>query len=187
MFSLLRTTFWVGLILLLLPIGTGDDNTPSIGIVQVYLAAQSTLRDLSGFCERNPDACEMGSSVITLVGLKAKEAARLTYDYLSDSESGDSLKTQVASFPETREEIETIAFDEVASGQTLPALDDNSGDPVYSGALTSADRDIPWQLNQSDQDTDTNQGLFAEARPTYLVPAATVPVPRPNPLHDRLN
>ncbi|KZL20961.1 hypothetical protein PsAD2_00953 [Pseudovibrio axinellae] len=190
MYFLLRTTFWVGLILLLLPIGTGsDDDTPTIGVVQVYLAAQSTIRDLSGFCGRNPNACEMGGSIIKLVGLKAKEAARLTYTYLNDGENDEAQPTQIASYPSAQDTLETIPFDEVASGQILPRLDNAAEDLVYSGALTSTDRQIPWQLSQGQQDSPrtaedrVTQNLFDETQPTYATPFARVPVPRPNPLY----
>ncbi|SFK90598.1 DUF5330 domain-containing protein [Pseudovibrio ascidiaceicola] len=190
MFFLLRTTFWIGLVLLLLPIGTGsDEDAPSIGIVQVYLAAQSTVKDLGGFCDRNPNACEMGGSVITLVGLKAKEAARLTYNYLSDSEAEDLQPTKFAALPSAQDAIEAIPFDEVAAGQLLPSLTSPSDEPAHSGTLSSADRDIPWQLNQDQQQNSSaqadpsEQGLFAEVQPIYATPVAAVPLPRPNPLY----
>ncbi|GHB19646.1 hypothetical protein GCM10007094_04480 [Pseudovibrio japonicus] len=190
MFFLLRTAFWIGLVLLLLPIGTGsDEDAPSIGIVQVYLAAQSTLQDLGGFCERNPNACEMGSSVVTLVGLKAKEAARLVYDYLNDSETDDLQPVNSTALPSAQDLIETLPFDEVAAGQLLPSFGSTSDEPAHSGTLSSADLDIPWQLkgNQASgrpaSQKSTERGLFAEVRPTYGTPVLPVPLPRPNPLH----
>lgn len=190
MFFLLRTTFWIGLVLLLLPIGTGsDEDAPSIGIVQVYLAAQSTVQDLGGFCDRNPNACEMGSSVITIVGLKAKEAARLTYNYLSDSDSEGLQPTQYAALPSAQDAIEAIPFDEVAAGQLLPSLNSAADEPVHSGALTSEDLDIPWQLSQGQAGNATpqlsaeEQSLFAGSQPSYATPAHAVPLPRPNPLY----
>ncbi len=190
MFFLLRTTFWIGLVLLLLPIGTGSDGTaPSIGIVQVYLAAQSTVKDLGGFCDRNPNACEMGGSVITLVGLKAKEAARLTYNYLSDSEAEDLQPTKFAVFPSAQGAVETIPFDEVTGGQILPSLTSPTGQPTHSGTLSLADRDIPWQLSPDQQNNSfaqsdpLKQSLFAEVQSNYATPVAAVPLPRPNPLY----
>lgn len=190
MFFLLRTTFWIGLVLLLLPIGTGsDDDAPSIGIVQVYMAAQSTFKDLGGFCGRNPNACEMGGSVFTLVGLKAKEAARLTYNYLSDDGMSGTDATQIASLATTQDAIETIPFDDVAVGQLLPELGNAIDAPVHSGTLTSADKQIPWQLDQSQRNTQVtgnqNGGRdpFASVAPTYKAPAFAVPRPRPNPLY----
>ncbi|SDQ88450.1 DUF5330 domain-containing protein [Pseudovibrio sp. Tun.PSC04-5.I4] len=196
MFFLLRTTFWIGLVLLLLPIGTGsDEDAPSIGIVQVYMAAQSTFKDLGGFCDRNANACEMGGSVFTLVGLKAKEAARLTYNYLSDDGLSGRDATQVASITTAKEAIETIPFDDVAVGQLLPEMGNAVDEPIYSGTLTSADKQIPWQLDQGQRNTqitdnqndgqNERQNPFARVTPTYKAPAFAVPLPRPNPLYSR--
>ncbi len=190
MFFLLRTTFWIGLVLLLLPIGTGgDEDAPSIGIVQVYLAAQSTVQDLGGFCERNPNACQMGSSVVTLVGLKAKEAVRLVYDYLNDSETDDLQPVNSTALPSAQDLIETLPFDEVVAGQLLPSLGRSAKEPIHSGTLSSEDRDIPWQLRgnqasgQAAPQSSAERGLFAGAHPTYGTPVSAVPLPRPNPLH----
>lgn len=185
MFFLLRTTFWIGLVLLLLPIGTGsDEDAPSIGIVQVYMAAQSTLRDMGGFCERNPNACEMGSSVVTIVGLKAKEAARLVYDYLSDSETDDLQPVDSSALRSAQDLIETLPFDEVAAGQLLPRMGSAADEPVHSGTLSSADRGIPWQVSgRTAPQNSAEQELFARVRPTYGTPVSAVPLPRPNPLH----
>ncbi|WP_428700310.1 DUF5330 domain-containing protein [Stappia sp.] len=86
MFFLLRSAFWIGLILLLLPIDTGSEETSGTGInpVTAFFAAQSTISDLSGFCERNPQTCETGGQAITQIGAKAKVSAKMLYDYLDE-------------------------------------------------------------------------------------------------------
>ena len=63
MFFLLRMAFWLGLVLLLLPISTSEDGSRQIGAWQALSAAQSALSDLSGFCDRQPQACAVGGAV----------------------------------------------------------------------------------------------------------------------------
>lgn len=177
MFRLIRMTFWIGLVLLLLPIGTGEnDDAPSIGIVQLYMAAQSTIADLSGFCARNPQACEMGGSIVTLVGLKAKEATRLAYAYLSDADA-DKPSGVYASQSSGSRQVEAIPFEEVAGGQPLPPQVGQMVEPGYAGALTAADMEIPWQLGAA----SSRQSLDSLGA-TNSIPVFSVPVPRPNPL-----
>jgi hypothetical protein len=86
MFFLLRCAFWIGLVLLLLPIDTGPDESQTAGIspVKAFFAAQSTISDLSGFCERNPETCATGGQAIARIGEKAKVSAKLLIDYMDE-------------------------------------------------------------------------------------------------------
>lgn len=87
MFFLLRCAFWIALVLLILPIDTGEDGKDGIGInpVAAFFAAQSTISDLSSFCERNPQTCETGGQAISQIGAKAKVSARMIYEYLDEN------------------------------------------------------------------------------------------------------
>jgi hypothetical protein len=84
MFFLLRCAFWIGLVLLLLPIDTGSDESQTAGIspVKAFFAAQSTISDLSGFCDRNPETCATGGQAIARIGEKAKVSAKILVDYM---------------------------------------------------------------------------------------------------------
>ena len=69
MFFLLRMAFWLGLVLVLLPIGAAQ-RSPSGGEVsatEAISAASATVGDLRGFCERQPEACTVGSQVATAI------------------------------------------------------------------------------------------------------------------------
>lgn len=86
MFFLLRCAFWIGLVLLLLPIDTGPDESSTAGIspVKAFFAAQSTISDLSGFCDRNPETCATGGQAIARIGEKAKVSAKILIDYMDE-------------------------------------------------------------------------------------------------------
>src|SRR2546428_7059424 len=59
---LLRMAFWLTVILALLPSG-GSQPTPKLNgsAVDAMLAAKATVTDMGSFCERQPDACTVGS------------------------------------------------------------------------------------------------------------------------------
>ena len=88
MFFLLRLAFWLGVVLLLLPIGGGTQQsaaTNSVSASQAISAASATVGDLRGFCARQPDACSVGSQVATTLGYRAQAGAKMLYDVLSDA------------------------------------------------------------------------------------------------------
>jgi len=92
MFFLLRTAFWLTLVLVLIPLGSEEDSTPveSINPVSAYLAAQATVSDIGGFCARNPLACETGGNALTAIGSRARDGARMVYEYLDTQVADDN-------------------------------------------------------------------------------------------------
>ena len=80
MFFLLRMAFWLALILLILPIGTSSDGGRQIGAWQALSAAQSVVADARGFCQRQPDACEVGGEMFSHILDKAQMSAKWLYD-----------------------------------------------------------------------------------------------------------
>jgi hypothetical protein len=87
MFFLLRITFWLGLVLILLPIGSAQ-RSPSgseVSASEAISAASATVGDLRGFCGRQPDACTVGTQVATAIGYRAQAGAKMLYDALSEA------------------------------------------------------------------------------------------------------
>ena len=88
MFFLLRLAFWLGIVLLLLPSGGGTQHsavTNSVSASQAISAASATVGDMRGFCARQPDACSVGSQVVTTLGYRAQAGAKMLYDVLTDA------------------------------------------------------------------------------------------------------
>jgi len=87
MFFLLRMTFWLGLVLILLPIGSHEHTAAGsdVSASEAISAASATVGDLRGFCERQPDACTVGSQVATAIGHRAQAGAKMLYDLLSEA------------------------------------------------------------------------------------------------------
>src|ERR1700691_3963054 len=85
MFFLLRMTFWLGLVLILLPSGSSQQAPASeVGASDAISAASATVGDLRQFCSRQPDACTVGSHVATTLGYKAQAGAKMLYDFLTE-------------------------------------------------------------------------------------------------------
>jgi len=85
MFFLIRMAFWLGLILLLLPIGTSSDGGREIGAWQAISAVQSAVADASGFCDRQPDACAVGGDVLVHLTDKAQAGAKWIYEHVGSA------------------------------------------------------------------------------------------------------
>jgi Family of unknown function (DUF5330) len=87
MFFLARMTFWLGLVLVLLPFGSTQHNLSGneVSAGEAISAASATVGDLRGFCARQPDACAVGSQVASTIGFRAQAGAKILYEALSEA------------------------------------------------------------------------------------------------------
>jgi hypothetical protein len=90
MFFLIRTAFWLCVVLALLPFFAGEQSKEqtsaqsSFDAGEAVVAASATVSDLSGFCSRQPEACSVGSQAAAAFGHKAQAGAKILFDYLND-------------------------------------------------------------------------------------------------------
>ena len=86
MWFLLRLTFWLGLVLVLLPRDktSESEKLPQIGASEAVQAATAAVSDMSQFCKRQPTACEVGGQAATVIGQRAAEGARKVYGIITD-------------------------------------------------------------------------------------------------------
>ena len=86
---ILRMTFWLGLVLALLP-SAGSQPTPTLQVsaTDAMSAARATMADMRQFCERQQEACSVGTQAVVAVGHQILEIAfyimgnGVTYDEL---------------------------------------------------------------------------------------------------------
>jgi hypothetical protein len=96
---LIRTAFWLSLVILCLPAGpNANSDARAVGAGEALSAAQTTLGDLSKFCQRNAATCETGGMVISSFGHKARYGAQVVYEYL-DEKFGSDQKAELTSGP----------------------------------------------------------------------------------------
>jgi hypothetical protein len=82
---LIRMAFWLTVVLVLLPIGaSGPAPKLNINPIDAMSAAQATVTDMRSFCERQPEACTVGSQAAVAIGHRAQAGAKMLYEYLSE-------------------------------------------------------------------------------------------------------
>jgi len=98
MFFLIRTAFWLSIVVMLLPTPeSAKVPEANFSTGQAISAASATVSDMGQFCSRQPQACEVGSSMLSYLGHKAVASAKWAYEAMtSKSESGPTAlaKTQ---------------------------------------------------------------------------------------------
>jgi hypothetical protein len=95
---LLRMAFWLGLVLVLLPSG-GSKPLPQgqVSTSEAFSAARAAVSDMRQFCERQPDACVVGSQTATTIGYRLQAGAKVLYEFLSDRFGQSETATGTAS------------------------------------------------------------------------------------------
>lgn len=92
MMFLIRTSFWLVILILLLP--TDEDQQ-----TQIYGTAQAAMNDVAGFCDRNPQTCATGQEAFSVLVQKAQYGAEMVMAFVegqSGSFAGDGSPQPVA-------------------------------------------------------------------------------------------
>jgi hypothetical protein len=76
--------FWLTVILALLPSG-GSQPTPKVNVsaIDAVSAAKATVTDVGSFCERQADACSVGSQAAVAIGNRAQAGAKMVYEFIN--------------------------------------------------------------------------------------------------------
>jgi hypothetical protein len=82
----IRAGFWLALVIALIPVNPADlePGQRSISTLETVGLAKSVANDITGFCIRNEETCATGSVLISQMGAKAREGARLAYTWLDE-------------------------------------------------------------------------------------------------------
>jgi hypothetical protein len=133
MFFLLRMTFWLGLVLVLLPFGSMQHNSSAgeVSASEAISAASATVGDLRGFCGRQPDACAIGSQMASTIGYRAQAGAKILYEAISEAMAPH--------------ETGSIGNSVAASAAGKAATEKSVGERISQNTLTPADLVSPWR------------------------------------------
>jgi hypothetical protein len=87
---LVRMTFWLGVVLILLPSG-GSQPVPKsqVGVGDAFSAATAAMSDMQQFCGRQPHVCEVGSQTAVTLGQRAQAGAKILYEFLQEQFGND--------------------------------------------------------------------------------------------------
>jgi hypothetical protein len=85
MWFLLRMILWLGIVLVLLP-SVGSQSVPKsqVSASEALRAAKVVATDIQHFCERQREACVVGSQATVTLGQRAQAGAKMLYEFLSE-------------------------------------------------------------------------------------------------------
>ena len=94
MWFLLRMTFWLAVVLVLLPTG-GSQTAPKsqVSAGEAFSAARDADEH---FCKRQQEACVVGSRTAVTLGQRAQAGAKMLYEFLGErlgSNDSKSMRT----------------------------------------------------------------------------------------------
>lgn len=94
MWTLVKGSFWFSLVLVTIPFFDAETRdtlaeAPPVAVGESVSAAFVALEDIRGLCARNPGVCETGGETVIALGIRAREGARLAYEFLDERFQGD--------------------------------------------------------------------------------------------------
>jgi Family of unknown function (DUF5330) len=93
MWFLLRMTFWLGVVLVLLPnVGSQPVPKSQVNASEAFWAAKVVVADIQHFCERQREACIVGSQATVTLGQRAQAGAKMLYEFLSEQFASDDTR-----------------------------------------------------------------------------------------------
>src|SRR5258705_11195248 len=100
---LLRTTFWLGLVLILLP-SSGSQPVPEsqVSASEAFSAAKGVVTDIQTFCERQQEACVVGSRTAITPGKRAQTGAKMLGERFGSNESPSLVTMESVPLPRAR-------------------------------------------------------------------------------------
>ncbi|MDA9468839.1 DUF5330 domain-containing protein [Bradyrhizobium sp. CCBAU 53415] len=145
---LLRITFWLGLVLVLLPRDKTPESEklPQIGAADAVQAATAAVSDMTQFCKRQPAACEVGGQAATIIGQRAQDGAKKLYQIINDK------KEQITN--DKNDKTDKKAPDHTGS-IAMAGEDVNAENEAPRDTLTQDDLALEWRgpaaANQDNQ------------------------------------
>ena len=118
---LIRTAFWLTLILLVLPIDRDEAGiAEGPGTLETLAAVQTVVSDMRGFCERNPGACATGAATVDVLRQKAVYSAGVVQGWLSDDAPGTTINVnaETTADSDTRDQVAELIM---AADRRIPA------------------------------------------------------------------
>ena len=132
MMFLVRTAFWLMILILLLP---NDEQQQS----NVYGTAQAAVKDVSGFCGRNPGVCEKGKDAFSVFVHKAQFGAQMLMGFIKEQTGASGASETAAQAPEPHPAPAAASWEQAPSQETqAPAATVSSQDTLNPDDLAPA-------------------------------------------------
>ena len=134
MFFMLRVAFWLTIVLALLPTGGSQpqaSGNTQFNTVEAMSAAGAAVGDVSGFCDRQPDACKVGAQAAVVIGQRAQAGASMVYDFIQDRVT----RYEPASTVETKAVPASMTRTVPSQPGSQSTLKPSDLDPAWHGSL----------------------------------------------------
>lgn len=145
-----RSIFWLSVVFVLLPVAPEDQHKiESISPFEAVGAAAAAVRDISGFCGRNPETCETGGKAAVALGYKAKYGAQQLLSSSGDQQDGENnsqlTEALVQPMAKLTNEIAGVipSEDAVAIAQSAAAILASETNAVEVEPVISAEAIVP--------------------------------------------
>ena len=98
MWFLIKGSVWLSLGLVVLSFfntqsNDAASNRPNLQITDTFSAAGEAYRYVSAICIEKPDVCEKGVETFTALGHRAREGARVAFEFLDKQFAEDNAET----------------------------------------------------------------------------------------------
>ena len=127
MMFLIRSAFWLMIVVLLVPTDAGQQN-------QVYGSAEATVKDVATFCVRNPETCTTGRNAFDVLVHKAEFGARILMGFIMDKSGlgGDATASGAA----TSASVSGMAPASWSRGSSQDTLSPEDREAAWGGSGT---------------------------------------------------
>ncbi|OLP57991.1 hypothetical protein BJF93_14290 [Xaviernesmea oryzae] len=93
MWFLIKGSFWFALVLVLLPFVVPGEETArqdrsAVDMGATVSAATEALTYISALCVQKPDVCDKGAETVNALGQRARDGARIAYEFLDHQFAG---------------------------------------------------------------------------------------------------
>jgi hypothetical protein len=82
---LIKAAFWLGIVVIFLPMPESErsKSSPGVSTVDAIAFLSTAVSDIKGFCSRNPDSCVTGAKAVQHFGEKAEYGAKILHEFIS--------------------------------------------------------------------------------------------------------
>lgn len=105
MWFLIKGSFWFSLVLITLPFLDQSsrealEDAPPLEVGQSMAATVEAIDDIRQICVRKPEVCQTGSETFAALGTRAKEGARIAYQFLDSKFADGDPQLTTGSLPD---------------------------------------------------------------------------------------
>ncbi|MGI9386857.1 MAG: DUF5330 domain-containing protein [Methyloligellaceae bacterium] len=132
---LMKSAFWLLILVLLIPTDQDQQN-------QIYGTAQTAMKDLAGFCDRNPKTCATGQDAFQVLVQKAQNGAQMIMALVEEGAGGERLGGSEPNSTATPGNVKVMPVPSAVPLETWSL--DGSGLDGSQDTLNAEDRKADW-------------------------------------------